>query len=164
MNDISICATGHRPNKLYGYNYNEPRWQILKAWFKEELIKRKCTNAITGMALGVDQIFALAVLELKIEGYDIRLVCAVPCRNQQNKWPYQSQRIYNDIIAKADEVVLVTNMPYHPFLMQKRNEWMVDHSNTILAVWDGTDGGTKNCIEYAKKKNKLIINYLESHS
>ena len=43
--------------------------------------------------------------------------------------------------------------------MQLRNIWMVDRSQYIIGVWDGTEGGTANCIEYAKKKdiNILII-------
>ena len=60
-----ICVTGHRPDKLYGYDLTDSRWQNLKNIFKEKLIEMKCTNAISGMALGVDTIFALAVLELK---------------------------------------------------------------------------------------------------
>ena len=34
---------------------------------------------------------------------------------------------------------------------------MVDNSDIIIAVWDGTKGGTYNCVQYAKKKNKEII-------
>lgn len=30
-----------------------------------------------------------------------------------------------------------------------RNEWMVDNSDELWAVTDGTSGGTKACIEYA---------------
>ena len=52
-----ICVTGHRPDKLYGYDLTDSRWQNLKNIFKEKLIEMKCTNAISGMALGVDTIF-----------------------------------------------------------------------------------------------------------
>ncbi|PAD70641.1 hypothetical protein CHH83_02225 [Bacillus sp. 7586-K] len=40
--------------------------------------------------------------------------------------------------------------------MQKRNEWMVDNSDYVIAVWDGTKGGTGNCVKYAQKQNKYI--------
>lgn len=69
-----ICVTGHRPDKLYGYDLTDPRWKNLKNIFKEKSIEMKCTNAISGMALGVDTIFALAVLELKKEGHPIQLL------------------------------------------------------------------------------------------
>jgi uncharacterized phage-like protein YoqJ len=36
--------------------------------------------------------------------------------------------------------------------MQRRNEWMVDRADKLVALWDGSWGGTFNCIEYARKK------------
>ena len=36
---------------------------------------------------------------------------------------------------------------------QIRNEWMVGHSNRVIAVFNGESGGTKNTIDYAKDKN-----------
>ena len=39
---------------------------------------------------------------------------------------------------------------------QQRNEWMVDHSSRLIAIYNGSPGGTRNTIEYAKRK-KLEI-------
>ena len=39
----------------------------------------------------------------------------------------------------------------------KRNEEMVDAADAVLAVWDGESRGTKYTLNYAKKKNKKII-------
>lgn len=152
-----IAVTGHRPNKLYGYNLNNEKNLELKEKLKKILIDNKCTEAITGMALGVDTIFALAVLELKDEGYNIKLHCAIPCRNHSSKWIKESVDLYNDILSKADVVKLVTDETYKPYLMQVRNEYMVDLADKIIAVWDGSSGGTANCVKYAQKKNKEII-------
>jgi uncharacterized phage-like protein YoqJ len=41
--------------------------------------------------------------------------------------------------------------------MQKRNEYMVDNSDIVIAVWDGSKGGTYNCVKYAEKLGKKII-------
>lgn len=41
--------------------------------------------------------------------------------------------------------------------MQKRNEWMVDNCDILIAVWDKSPGGTKNCVDYAESKKKQII-------
>ena len=42
--------------------------------------------------------------------------------------------------------------------MQIRNRWMVDNSDLVLAVFDGKkEGGTWNCVKYAKSKNKEIV-------
>ena len=34
---------------------------------------------------------------------------------------------------------------------------MIDNSDILIAVFDGSKSGTKNCIDYAKKHNKEII-------
>lgn len=39
----------------------------------------------------------------------------------------------------------------------KRNERMVDLCDAVLAVWDGASHGTKYTLNYARKKNKQII-------
>lgn len=77
---MRICVTWHRPNRLYGYDIYNSQWNNLKHKFKKLLIKNKANEAITGMTLGVDTVFALAVLELKQVGYDIKLHCAIPCK------------------------------------------------------------------------------------
>jgi uncharacterized phage-like protein YoqJ len=42
--------------------------------------------------------------------------------------------------------------------MQTRNKWMVDHSDMVLSLWDGSAGGTANCIEYARHVDKPVVN------
>lgn len=154
---MKICVTGHRPNKLYGYDLTDKRWIELKNKFKELLIGNNCDEAITGMALGVDTVFALAVLELKNEGQDIKLHCAIPCANYTWKWIKESVEQYDEIIKRADIYKLVSDEFYKPYLMQKRNEYMVDLADKVIAVWDGSKSGTGNCVRYAEKCGKEII-------
>lgn len=111
-----ICVTGHRPDKLYGYDLTDPRWQDLKNIFKEKLIEMKCTNAISGMALGVDTIFALAVLELKKEGHPIQLHCALPCPEQCKKWNHVDIVRYREILMEAKTVKVVADRRVHKWL------------------------------------------------
>lgn len=154
---MKICVTGHRPDKLYGYDIYNKEWTGLKDTFKEMLTEYGCTEAITGMALGVDTVFALAVLELKEEGQDIKLHCAIPCRNHPSRWPEASKRQYQEILDKADIVKLVSDEEYKPYLMQKRNVYMVDLAEKVIAVWDGSPSGTAHCVRYAEKCGKEIV-------
>ena len=39
---------------------------------------------------------------------------------------------------------------YNVGAYQRRNEWMVDHSSRVIAVFSGEPSGTKNTIDYAK--------------
>ena len=154
---MKISVTGHRPNKMYGYDIFNEQWVELKGKFKKLLIENGCTEAITGMALGVDTVFALAVLELKEEGHNIKLHCAIPCKSHSSKWLKESIDLYNEILTKADIIKIVSNGEYKPYFMQVRNEYMVDLADKVIAVWDGGKGGTGNCVEYAMKRNKEII-------
>lgn len=154
---MRVAVTGHRPNKLFGYDMDDPRYVAIKNIIKGFLIGVECTDAYTGMALGIDQLFAIAVLQLKNEGWPIRLHCAIPCAGHPNKWNKESQELYFKILDKADEVVMVSKEPYSPWLMQKRNEYMVDNADMVLAFFDGTPGGTKNCVDYANRVGKEIV-------
>ena len=46
---------------------------------------------------------------------------------------------------------------------QRRNEFMVDHSNLVIAVWNGEKSGTKNTIDYAERKGVKVVNLLDSY-
>lgn len=153
---MTIAVTGHRPKKLFGYDLNDSRYFALKNIMTGYLIGVECTDAYTGMALGIDQLFAIAVLQLKNKGYPIKLHCAIPCIGHPNNWPISSRELYHRILSKADEVTMVSNEPYSPRVMQKRNEYMVDRADKILAFWNGASGGTKDCVDYAKKVGRDI--------
>lgn len=153
-----ICVTGHRPDKLYGYDISDIRYLFLKQKIKKILIDKQATEGITGMAMGADMIFALAVIDLKDEGYNIKLRCAIPCLKHTSKWfDKKTLNMYNYILSRADEKIIVSERNYDNFVMQQRNEYMVDNSDKIIAVYNGSSGGTKNCIDYALSKNKEII-------
>lgn len=108
--------------------------------------------AITGGARGFDQDAARVAHSLNIP-----YIVAVPCRDQDSKWSNQMKLEYAAILKNALEVVMVHDGPYNNTCMDKRNEWMVDRSNVLIAGYDGRPrGGTVNCINYAVKNNKNI--------
>lgn len=156
---MKISVTGHRPDKLFGYNIFDSKYDYIKQKICEQLLKYKPDIVYTGMALGVDQIFALEALNLNIP-----IVAAIPCDNQDKLWIKESKVLYNEILGKCKEIVVVSPGPYAGWKMQKRNEYIVDNCDILLAVYKGeggtAKGGTANCVNYAKLINKeiLIIN------
>ena len=157
-----IAVTGHRPKKLgWGYNFSDQRWIDL-AWRMREILlarlkKFQSIECITGMALGVDQLFGLVALKLKKQNYPVKIFCAIPCRGQEKIWPDAS--IWLKIKENADEVQFICDGEYNNKCMQKRNIFMVDRCDELIAVFDGKpSGGTYNCVNYAVKKGKPIIN------
>lgn len=149
-----IAVTGHRPNKLGNeYDMRGPASTKIYNKLLEIVDSRKPNLLITGMALGVDMIWANVAIRKNIP-----FIAAVPCYNQENKWPKQSQLLYSRIINDPlCTLFYVTEKEYTPQCMQARNKWMVNECDTLIAVWDGSEGGTYNCVNYAISKNKHII-------
>lgn len=147
-----LAFTGHRPNKLGGYFEPNPVSNRVKKFLRAELEKLKPDRAITGMAQGVDQ-WAAAICLLM----GIPYVAAIPFVGQEMAWPESAKKRWRYLLGRAAEVVLVNEGFYSPAKMQKRNMWMVNHCDVLLAVWDGTAGGTANCIRYAEQKKKQIV-------
>jgi len=157
----TACFTGHRPHKLFGYNSDTIGNQRIISSIRTEIvnhINKGVNTFITGMALGIDIWSALEVLKLK-ENFYIRLVCAIPCVEQYKKWKPEDIKIYNEILAQADEIFFVSKKSYDNKCMRQRDEWMVNHSNYVISVFNGeTNGGTYLTVKYAEKHNKIITN------
>lgn len=163
--------TGHRPNKLGGYDLNNPTINKLKIKLEEVIeqliLEEGITRFITGGALGTDQVAFKRVHDLKEKYPHIKNILAVPFAEQSEAWPVQSQKLYERVIDFADEIVYVDTLDkykfdkvrvgsYHAAKMQLRNNYMVDNSKIVIAIYDGTKGGTGNCVKYANLTKKTI--------
>ena len=129
------CFTGHRPEKLFLVDR-----EIIKELERE--IKAAIEREI--------------VLNLRKKNKDLHLICASPYEGFESRWSQDWQKRYKKIIKKSDYVKYVSP-EYSPACFQIRNEYMVDHSNLLIAVYNGEAGGTRNTINYAKKKDIEII-------
>lgn len=155
-----ISLTGHRPNKLDGYNldtrfYKQMRQHLMQiiCYYLDRYDQVVCHS---GMALGADTVWSEAIANMRFRfGSRVRFVAHVPCRNQESRWPEQSQRHYHKVLSHSDDVVIYSDH-YTPSCMQDRNIGMVDAADLLLAIWDGTPGGTGNCVRAAKERNVQI--------
>ena len=59
-------------------------------------------------------------------------------------------------MSNADLVRYISNR-YSRDCFQKRNEWMVNHSARVIAVYNGQSSGTKNTIDYAHRQGVPVI-------
>jgi len=152
------CAfSGHRPNKLLhlgGYNLKDIRYDPLRDLIKKYLIDLNVTKILSGMALGIDQLVAEIAIEMNIP-----YIAAIPFVGQETAWPKQSQEYYQELLNQASEIVVVCKGVYAAYKMQIRNQYLVDNSDVLIAIFNTseTSGGTYNCIQYAEKQNKQII-------
>lgn len=143
-----IAATGHRPNKLggYGFEIQQRLIEVARDYLTfESALAPHGLEVIIGMALGWDQAFAFAAYDLKIP-----YIAAVPFHGQEKLWPEQARATYRKLLDRAAHVHIICDGDFEPWKMQRRNEWMVDNSDRLCALWNGTGGGTANCVRYAE--------------
>lgn len=156
-----VCFTGHRSQKL-PWKFNEEDERCIK--MKRELctkieqsIKEGYKIFMCGMALGFDMICAETVLELKKKYKDIKLVAALPCKNQDCKWNSAQQKRYRNLLKKVDSIRCIYDEYIGAECMLERNEYMVNSSSRMIALFNGLPGGTKKTIDYAREKGLEII-------
>ena len=156
----TCCLTGHRP-KGFPWNYADKNCEENKLYLAAlrekiiNLISNDYKHFIAGGALGADSDFAEIIIELRDSVYpDITLEIAVPCPNQDLKWQEVDKQRYKAICNAANSINIISDK-FTNFCMQKRNEYMVNHSDFVLIVWNGKEkGGTYNTLKYTQKKKK----------
>lgn len=159
-----IAATGHRPEKLGGYS-KEVSDKLLRL-ATAAIAKLQTETVISGMALGWDTAIAHAAVNLKIP-----LIAAVPFAGQDAKWKDEDREKWEWLLFQSSKIIFVDTLKeyqvegveprrYHPAKMHKRNEWMIDNSNHVLALFDPTTekGGTFECMKYAESLDREILN------
>ncbi len=151
--EMTCCFTGHR---------QIPQEQI-------PVLENKVTAAIrtlagqnvfyygAGGALGFDTLSAKAVLNLRGEIPQLKLILVLPCIAQAQRWSDRDQEVYEEIKGQADKVVY-TSEEYTRSCMFKRNRHLVDHSGTCICYLTETEGGTAYTVNYARKQGLKIIN------
>lgn len=148
-----ICGTGHRPDKLGGYSFEvySRVVDVAKEWMEKNLSSNALV--ISGGALGWDQALADAAFALEL---DVSLYLPFP--GFEDRWPSSSRKTLYNQIYQCRSYQFISEGPYAGYKMQLRNEAMVNASDLVLALWNGTSGGTANCIAYANKVGKPIVN------
>ena len=153
---LSVCFTGHRYHKL-GASAKDPQ-RLIKAIYDEcerMITEDGAVHFISGMAQGTDIFASLAVLELKEKYPFITLECALPCETQAEKWSDRMRDIYFSVIEHCDKETMVGRHYTHG-CMQKRNMYMGDRADRVIAVWDGSGSGTGNTVKYALSSGKPV--------
>ncbi len=157
MREKTVCFTGHRiiePEKrgsLFAQLIDEIK-SLLEAGYR---------YFGAGGALGFDTLAAQAVLKLREEYPQIRLILVLPCKEQTRGWPAADVDIYNEILHQADKVVY-TAEHYYRGCMFKRNRHLVDNSSICICYLTTDHGGTAYTVQYAQSQQLRIINLADT--
>ena len=151
-----LSATGHRPKRLGGFS-KAAHSRLID--FANRCILRYDTEVegIVGCALGWDQAVAQALLD---QGHILH--CAIPFDGFDALWSPEQRKSLDILLGKALTVHTVCHDIKTEHLaieaLMKRNRYMVDISNVVLALFDGSRSGTQNCVKYAEAKHRKVDN------
>ncbi len=159
MSSRIVCFTGNRPQKLpWGFNETDVRFIKTKKIVRQKIVRAIKSGYyifLCGMALGFDMMCAEIILELKKKYKHIKLIGAIPCKNQSERWAKEQKDRYEEIIKKLDGIRCIYDK-YISGCMQERNKFMVNNSSLVIAFFNGSSGGTKNTIDYALKQGVKV--------
>ena len=128
MGEPTCTFTGHRAEKLpWGYNENDPRCRRLKRTLYDTL-EAVYESGFHRFICGM------------AEGCDFYFCEAVLALREDHP-----------------DTVTVLQEHYSPGCMMKRNRYMVDHADLIIACYDGKSGGTLNTLRYAIEREIQIV-------
>ncbi len=157
---ISCAFTGHRPEKLpWGENEYDLRCLSLKERLHnvlERAYSEGYRHFICGMARGCDTYFCEEALALRVRHQDVTVEAAIPCLTQSSAWSEEDRERYQDLLSRCDYETVVQEH-YTPGCMHRRNQYMVNHASLLIAVHDGSPGGTRSTIEYGFRQKLDVV-------
>ncbi len=158
---MRVAFTGHR--QMFRPEEDDITDKTVKLQFLivREIWKRIREQADTflcGCAKGADILCGEIILDIKQSSRpDIKLICAIPFHEYADRWTAEWKERYRDLLKGADKVIQVCD-GYQPGCFHRRNRYLVDNCDSLIAVYDGSDkGGTAYTVKYARQKGKEII-------
>lgn len=159
------CAiTGHRPTRFkFKYKENNNGCKRLKRRLKEQMIslyEQGVRRFYVGGALGVDLWSGEILLRMREqpEYADVQIVLAIPFEGHDNGWDERSRTRLAFLKRYSEVIVIGTNAGAASY--KKRNQFMINHADCLLAVYDNNRtmrSGTGQTVHIAEKKGIPII-------
>jgi uncharacterized phage-like protein YoqJ len=156
----TVCFSGHRTEKLPPVCQTETGYKMLGSFIVaaiEESLAAGYDTFIAGGARGIDILAALIIIGLKADRPDagIKLVTAMPYKNQREKLSGKELFDYGFILAQSDLVVCLSE-EYTPTCLKERNRYMVDKSSKLIAVLGNPKSGTAQTVRMARESGLAV--------
>ncbi len=145
MSAIKIAFTGHRHLK---YNQVVSYMNKLHQDYPDAIW-------ITGGAVGLDSLAASFAMAHNIK---LWLILPFPPGVMSKFWTQAQRDVLERSIKYCDKFSVLSPV-YDKSIYLRRNERMVDLSDMVAAFWDGSNGGTGNCVRYAQSIGKRMIRF-----
>lgn len=153
---IRVGVSGHRALE-----------ELVRRWVGEEVSgllselrrtsDRRGSRVVSSLAIGADQLFAQAALDLSIPN-DVVL----PFSRFADDFEQGTERdAYERLLASAASLTLLPWADRSNGAYLAGGLWVVDHCDVLIAVWDGEKaagvGGTGDVVDYCRDAGKPCI-------
>ena len=125
---------------------------LLRNILLDEIIKNPTCKFYLGGYGDFDGLCLRTLKDLKNDFPDIELIFITPYLDKHYSKLEFAKYHYDDVIFPPLESVP------RKFAILKRNEWMVEEADLVIAYVMYSWGGAAKTLEYAKRKKKTIIN------
>lgn len=143
-----VGATGHQDIPAGARKF-------IQARLRECLRTGHFTSGYTCLAKGADQLFAAELLRC---GADLHVI--VPSRDYERTFSDQDLQQYRELLTQASKVIQCGLSEASEEAFWHAGKAIVDHSDRIIAVWDGAPagglGGTGDVVNYARALSKPV--------
>lgn len=163
---LKICAiAGHRPTRFkFKYNEHYAGCKRLKKRLHDQFIflyEQGVRRFLVGGALGVDMWSGEILLKIKEqpEYSDIELVIVLPHPDHDAQWDERSKKRMAFLREHCAECITI-GTDTGPESYYKRNRYLVDHADCLVAVYDGSEkerSGIGQTVQYAESKKKAVL-------
>ena len=132
--------------------FNDDIKKQLKNILLDEIIKNPTCKFYLGGYGDFDELCLRTLSELKHDFPTIEILFITPYLDKNYSKLELAKYYYDDVIFPPIESVP------RKFAILKRNEWMVEQADLVIAYVKYSWGGAAKALEYAKRKKKRIIN------
>lgn len=132
--------------------FTDEEKSLLRNILVDEINKSPTCKFFLGGYGDFDSLCLRTLRELKKEFQDIELIFITPYLDKNYSKLEFAKNHYDDVIFPPIESVP------RKFAILKRNEWMAEQADLVIAYVMYSWGGAAKTLEYAKRKKKRIIN------
>ena len=142
---IKNCAfTGHR-DLDESFSLEKLQKEVLN------LAEKGVVNFFCGMAKGFDLYAAEAVLKIKENYKNVKLIACIPFYGQEKNYTQEDKKRYIDILKNCDLRVTLSQNFYKGCSLS-RDRYMADNADVMVAYLKKKKGGTAYTVSYFTKK------------
>ena len=126
----------------------------------DSLIAKGVTNFISGGNIGFDLIAASLIIAKKEMGGKIRLIFALPYKEQDALWEKKQKNLYQSLLKEADDIIYVSDKD-DAYCIKRQYDYMVEQSDYCVCALIHNKSATSRFVAYAYKNGLKIVNVAE---